>query len=85
MGEVERAAGEERGALRRRGAGRRGGTYGREKKILPYWCVYIYVHIHIFVCTPSVQVIRRFDFGRSQTALSLTKFIEKSNNIFNPR
>jgi hypothetical protein len=31
------------------------------------------------------QVIRRFDFGQSQTALSLTKFVEKSSNIFNPR
>ena len=24
-------------------------------------------------------------FGQSQTALSLTKFLEKSSNIFNPR
>ena len=31
------------------------------------------------------QVIRCFDFGQSQTALSLTKFVEKNNNIFNTR
>ena len=29
------------------------------------------------------QVIRRFDFGQSQTASSLTKFVEKINNILN--
>ena len=33
---------------------------------------------------PPFQVIRRFDFGQSQTALSLTKFVEKNSNIFNP-
>jgi hypothetical protein len=26
---------------------------------------------------PPFQVIRRFDFGQSQTALNLTKFLEK--------
>jgi hypothetical protein len=26
---------------------------------------------------PPFQVIRRFDFGQSQTALNLTKFVEK--------
>ena len=34
---------------------------------------------------PLFQVIRRFDFGQSQTDLSLTNFIEKSSSIFNPR
>jgi hypothetical protein len=34
---------------------------------------------------PLFQVIRRFDFGQSQTALSLTNFIEKGSSIFNPR
>ena len=29
------------------------------------------------------QVIRCFDFDQSQIALSLTKFVEKSSNIFN--
>ncbi len=38
-----------------------------------------------FLSLPSFQVIRRFNFGQSQTALSLTRFVEKSNNIFNPR
>ncbi len=32
---------------------------------------------------PPFEVIRRFDFGQSQTASSLTKFVEKVNNIFN--
>ena len=31
------------------------------------------------------QVIRCFDFEQSQTASSLTKFVGKNNNIFNPR
>jgi hypothetical protein len=31
------------------------------------------------------QVIRLFDFGQNQTVLNLTKFIEKNNNIFNPK
>ena len=29
------------------------------------------------------HVIRRFNFGQSQTTLSLTNSIEKSNNIYN--
>ena len=30
---------------------------------------------------PQFQVIRRFDFGQSQIASSLTKFVEKNKNI----
>ena len=44
----------------------------------------------IGICSDEIfkylfQVIRRFDFGQSQTVLSLTKFVEKMSNIFNPR
>jgi hypothetical protein len=34
---------------------------------------------------PPFQVISRFDFCQSQTTLSLTKFVENSSNIFEPR
>mgnify|MGYP003702636263 CR=1 FL=1 len=37
------------------------------------------------IILPPFQVIRRFDFGQSQTVLSLTKFIDKYNNIYNTK
>ena len=36
----------------------------------------------VWLLLPPFQVIRCFDFGQSQTALSLTKFIDKYNNIY---
>ncbi len=47
-------------------------------------CLFCFI-FKLLITTPSVQVIRRFDFSQSQTALSLIKFVEKSSNIFNPR
>jgi hypothetical protein len=37
------------------------------------------------IVLPLFQDIRRFDFSQSQTTLSLTNFVEKNSNIFNPR
>jgi hypothetical protein len=37
------------------------------------------------IILPPFQVIRRFDFGQSQTALNLTKFIDKYSNIYNTK
>ena len=34
---------------------------------------------------PPFQVTKRFDFGQSQTVLSLTKFIDKYSNIYNTK
>ena len=37
------------------------------------------------IVLPPFQVKKYFDFSQSQTVSSLTKFIEKNNNIFNLR
>ncbi len=37
------------------------------------------------IVLPPFQIIRRFDFGQSQIVLSLTKFTDKYNNIYNTK
>ena len=51
-----------------------------------YICTLGYPHIQVELenqVLPPFQVIRRFDFGQSQTTLNLTNSIEKSSNIYN--
>ena len=40
---------------------------------------------HLLLKLPLFQIIRRFDFCQSQTALSLIMFVEKNNNFFNQK
>ena len=39
----------------------------------------------LYIVLPPFQVIKRFDFGQSQTISNLTKFIDKYNNIYNTK